>query len=456
MMHSRNPAAVHTVLSKRRVSRSSFALALAAAGALLFATGCQKKDAAPTTLVTVQASTVAQQAITAHVTGDAVLFPLAQAAIAPRITAPVKKYYVQRGSKVKQGELLAILDNKDLAAAEMDSKGGYTQAEAAYQTTTKAAVPEELQKGQLDVAQAKANLDLQQQIVNARQKLFSDGAIPGRDLDTARAALVQAQSTYDIAAQHLAGIQAVSGKASLESEKGQLESAQGKYVGAQAQFSYSEIRSPINGVITDRPLFPGETAQVGTPLLTVMDTSALLAKAHLPQSQAQALKLGSPAEVTVGGIEKPVPGKVTLISPVLDPGSTTVEVWVRVENPKGVIKAGTSARVSIAAQTVPNALTVPASAVVTSTTGQKTVLVIGPDNIAHTHPVTVGLQEGDDVQIMSGLKAGEQVVSVGAYGMDDGTPVKVVAAGADSDDDSSAAKPAAGTAATPAKDGDEK
>ncbi len=444
-------------LSANLSTRWSTGIASAAmAVALLLGMGCQKKDAAPATMVTVQAATAALQSITAHITGDAVLSPLAQAAIAPKITAPVRTYYVQRGSKVRQGELLAVLENKDLAAARMDNQGGYTQAQAVYQTTTKAAVPEELQRAQLDVSQAKANLDLQQKIFDARQKLFSEGAIPGRDLDTARAQLVQARSAYDIAASHLAGLRSVSNKAALESAKGQLQSAEGKFKGAEAQYSYSEIRSPINGVVTDRPLFPGETAQVGMPLLTVMDTSALLAKTHLPQSQVQTLKLGAVAEVSVPGIEKPIPGKVTLISPALDPGSTTVEVWVRIENPKGEIKAGTSVRVSIAAQTIPDALIAPTEAVVTSTTGQKTVMVIGADSIAHARPIGVGISDGDDIQIITGLKAGEQVVTVGAYGMDDGTPVKVGVAGADEDAPGakSDAKPDAGK--TSSKDGDEK
>ena len=435
-------------------TQSSLMHVLAAACALAALAGCQKTPAPPATLVSVQAATVAQQRITSHIAGDAVLTPLAQAAIAPRITAPVKTYYVQRGSKVKAGELLAVLDNKDLAAAAMDSKGGYTQAQAAYQTTTKAAVPEEYQKGQLNVAQAKATLDLQQSIVNARQKLFDEGAIPGRDLDTAKAQLVQAKSAYDIAESHLAGLKAVSREAALKSAQGQLESAQGKYDASRAMFDYSEIRSPINGVVTDRPLFVGETASAGTALLTVMDTSALLAKTHLPQSQVQALKLGAPAEVTVSGLEKPVAGKVTLISPALDPGSTTVEVWVRIENPKGGIKPGTSVRLSIDGETIPNALTVPSAAVVTTTTGQKTVMVIGADSVAHTRPVTVGIQDADNVQIASGLKAGEQVVTVGAYGMDDGTPVKVVAAGAEEEDSKPSADGKAGDSA--AKDSDAK
>ena len=190
---------------------------------------------------------------------------------------------------MQEGELLATLENSDLAAAALDNKGSYTAAQATYDTATKATVAGGLAKAKLDLAQAKANLDLSQSIVNARTELFTQGAIPGRDLDTAKAALVQAQAAYDIAKQHLESLQKVSNKAALENAQGNLDSAKGKYLGAEAQLSYTEIRSPIDGVVTDRPLFAGETAAAGTPLLTVMDTSALIAKLHIAQMQAQQL-----------------------------------------------------------------------------------------------------------------------------------------------------------------------
>ena len=71
--------------------------------------------------------------------------------------------------------------------------------------------------------------------------------------------------------------------------------------GADAQVSYSEIRSPIDGAVTDRPLFAGETAAAGAPLLTIMDTSSLLAKAHIAQNLAQQMKLGDEAQINVPG-----------------------------------------------------------------------------------------------------------------------------------------------------------
>ncbi len=412
--------------------------------ALLLA-GCSKKESTEATAVPVQAAAAQIQPITEHIVTDAVLAPIAQAAISPKITAPVRKFYVQRGAHVKEGQLLATLENKDLAAAVTDNQGTFDAADATYQTTVKAQVPEDYQKAQLDLAQAKANLDLAQSIVNSRQELFNQGAISGRDLDTSKASLVQAQAAYDSAAKHLAGMNQVSHDAALKAAKGNFESAQGKFEGAQAQLSYSEIRSPIKGVVTDRPLYAGETAASGTPLITVMDTSALLAKIHLAQPQAQLLKNGDPASVTVPGLTDPVPGKITLVSPALDPGSTTVEVWVRIENPKGTLRPGTAVHVSIGGRTDPKALVVPSEALVVTTSGKPTVLVIGSDGVAHQTAVTTGISDSGMTQILTGLNTGQQVVTTGAASLDDGTKVQVKPAG--DDDDKSENKPAAGKGA---------
>ncbi len=409
---------------------------LALSSSLFLANGCKKAEDTVAPVVYVQAVHPQRSGISEQITADATLAPLAQAAISPKVTAPVKNFYVQRGSKVKAGELLATLENGDLAAAALDSKGAYTAAQATYDTATGAIAPEDYTRAQLDLAQAKAALDLNQSIVNGRTQLLAQGAIPGRDLDTAKAALVQAQANYDMAKQHLDAVEQVSRKAALENSQGQLTSAKGKYLGAQAQLSYTEIRSPIDGVVTDRPLFAGETAAAATPVITVMDTSALLAKLHIAQMQAQQLTVGAPAAVTIPGVPEPVPAKVTLISPALDPGSTTVEVWLRIENPKGSYRVGTAVHATITGRTVADALAIPAEAVQTAADGvTKSVMLIGPDETAHKHSVILGMQTPESVQVLDGVAPTDMVITTGAYAMDDGTKVTIGTPPSGADDD---------------------
>lgn len=390
--------------------------------------GCSsdKGDQAPT--VSVQAAAVEKTTIQRVITTQAVLFPLQQAAIVPKISAPVQKFLVKRGSPVKEGELLAVLENRDLSAAAQDTKGALDQAQATYETTTAASLPEEIQKAEADEQQAKQALDAQEKIFESRQQLFEQGALPRKELDQSRVDITQARNQHAIAKHHLEALLAIGKQAELKAAAGSLESAKGKYQGAQAQLSYSEIRSPINGVITDRPLYPGEMAAAGTPLLTVMDISSVIAKAHIPQSDAAALRIGDKGTMTVPGIDKPIDGRVTVVSPALDPSSTTVEVWFEARNPKHELKPGTSVQVSITAQTVKDALVVPVNSVLTAPDGSTTVMLAGSDGLAHQQAVKLGIRNGDDVQVVDGLKEGDKVVSSGAYGLPDKTKIKIEAA----------------------------
>ena len=408
--------------------------------------GCKKAgDTAEKPVITVQAVHPEIGSITEDINADATLAPIAQAAILPKVTAPVRKFYVQRGSHVTAGQLVATLENEDLAAAAMDNQGAYTAAQGAYAATTQSTVPEEQTRARLDLEQAKATFDLDNSILQSRKQLLAQGAVPGRDVDTARTTAQQAQAAYDLARLKYEALSKVGTNASLESAKGQLASAKGKYLGAEAQLSYTNIRTPISGIVTDRPLFPGETAAAGTPVVTVMDTSTLIAKLHIAQAQAQQLSVGSSASVSVPGVDEPLEAKVSLISPALDPGSTTVEVWVRVANSMGKLKAGTTAHVTLKGRTAQNALLIPTEAVQRSAEGAgKIVMVVAPDGTTAKRNVTVGIQTAESTQILSGLKPEDTVITTGGYGLDEGTKVKVGPAAAKDSSDSDKADTKAG------------
>jgi HlyD family secretion protein len=391
---------------------------------LIFVSACSKESGEKEPVVPVQVVAVEKTTIEHTVVAEAVLFPLAQSAIVPKISAPVKTFLVTRGSRVHEGELLAVLEHEDLSAAAVDTKGTYDQAQATYEISTGADLPAEMQKAQLEAQAAKQLLDAQQKVYDSRQELFQQGALPRKELDVAGVDLTQARNQYEMAQRHLEAMQAIGKQQTLKSAAGQLESAKGKYLGATAQLSYSEIRSPINGVIADRPLYPGEMAAAGTPLLTVMDVSQVIARAHIPQADAALLKLGDKATITAPGNEQPTEGKITVISPALDPNSTTVEVWVQAKNPEQRLKPGTSVQLAMLARTIPDALVIPAASLLTAADGSTSVIVAGSDNRAHQKPVKVGVRQDNQVQIVEGVQAGDRVVGSGAYGLPDNTRIK--------------------------------
>ncbi len=426
-----------------RKRRGFAAIGFLSVAAMLFTAGCSSDKGEKEPAVTVQVAPVEKTTIQHIISAQAILFPRQQAAIVPKISAPVQKFLVKRGSPVREGQLLAVLENRDLSAATQDTKGALDQAQAAYETTTAASLPEEIQKAEADAQQAQQALDAQQKIFESRQQLFEQGALPRKELDQSRVDFTQAKNQCAIAKKHLDALMAIGKQQELKSAAGQLESAKGKYLGAQAQLSYSEIRSPIDGVITDRPLYPGEMAAAGTPLLTVMDISSVIAKAHIPQSDAAALKVGDKGSMTVPGIEGPIEGRVTVVSPALDPNSTTVEVWFEAKNPKHEFKPGTSVQLSLTAQTVKDALVVPANSILTAPDGSTSVMLSGSDGRAHQSAVRLGIHNGDDVQVIEGVTESDKVISSGAYGLPDKTKIKIAAA-AQAEESPQGSKPAAG------------
>lgn len=383
-------------MEKDRLART---IAVLLAAGILFS-GCGKQQADETTpTVTVQVDAAEKGPIQRKVVTDAVLYPRDQAAIVPKVVSPVKKWYVDKGSHVHAGQLLGELENQDLAGAAAKSQGGYAQAEVTYQM--------QVQKSAQDLKFAKQTLDSAQKFYDGRAALYKEGAVSAKDVDDASVALSSAKNTYDLTQKQY----------DLKVAEGQLSAAKGDTANADAVLSYTKITSPIAGVITDRPYYSGETPAPGTPVITVMDLSQIVARSHIAQLEAASLKVGDPATISVPGQLSQFKGKVTLVSPAVDPNSTTVEVWVQAPNPKGSLRPGTSVRVAMVAETVPQAVVIPQAALLTSPDGLNSVIVLDSDNAPSKKKVKVGIRDSEakTVQVTDGLQGGERVVTVGAF-----------------------------------------
>lgn len=397
-------------------------LAALALGAALGCSGTPPPDPEP--VVTVQTALARLQPITQVVTASGVLFPIQQASLSPKVTAPVRTFYVNRGDRVHKGQLLAVLDNRDLAAAVVSAEGSYDQAKATYASTTTSTLPESIQTASLNVRDTKATLDAQQKLFDSQSKLYQEGAIARKQLDATQVALTAARSAYETAEKHFTNLQATGEAQQRQAAKGQLESSHGQYLGAVAQLQYTRLQSPIDGVIADRAVYPGDIAPAGTPLFIVLDTTKIVVRLHVPQPQAVQLKLGDKATLHIPDLKITFPAKVTVLSPALDPNSTTVEVWVEADNPQGQLQPGTTVEVSMTVRTIPNAIVIPASAILTNSAGKNSVMLVKSDSRAYSQDIETGVREGSSIQVISGLKPGEIVIATGAYGLPDKTKVK--------------------------------
>jgi multidrug efflux pump subunit AcrA (membrane-fusion protein) len=393
----------------------------------LLIAGCSKSkeasegESAPVTPVEVTAAK--RTAIQSVISAEAVLYPLRQANVTPKISAPVARFLVQRGDHVREGQLVAILENRDLVASAQESKQLYEQAQAAYQNTAAATMPDDLTKAQTDVASTRQAMEAAQRAYSNRQALFQQGALARKLVDDANVALVQAQSQFETARQHLSSLEKVGRAEQLRGAQAQVAAAKAHYESAQAQVSYAEVRSPLAGVVSDRPLNIGEMASSGSAIVSVVDVSRAVARASIPVQQAASIRVGRPASISNGNVE--LKGKVTVVSPAVDPNTTTVQVWVEAPNTGERLKLGSTVRISIDAEQIPEAIVVPAAALLPSDEGGEKVMVAGTDGLAHERSVKAGIRAGDDVQILSGVSAGDQVIIQGGLGLDDKAKIRI-------------------------------
>jgi RND family efflux transporter MFP subunit len=269
--------------------------------------------------------------------------------------------------------------------------------------------------------------DAAQKVYSNRVALQAQGALPQRLVDDAKVALAQAQSQYETAQHHLNSLQQVGRSQQLKSAQAQMEAAKAHYDGAQAQVSYAEVKSPMNGIVSDRPVSVGEIASSSSTLISIVDLSRIVARANVSVQQAASLTAGRP--VTIASPAGDLPAVVTVVSPAVDPNTTTVQVWVQAANTGERLKLGSTVQISIDAGEVPDAIVIPVAALLSSDDGGEKVMVAGTDGLAHERAVKLGIRSDDDVQILDGVKAGEQVITEGGLGLDDKAKVQIMKAG---------------------------
>ncbi len=404
---------------------------------LLLLIGCHKeaaKEAENEAPAPVQVEEARKGPIDHIITADAVLYPINQASVTSKISSPIKRVLVNRGDHVKAGQLLAELESRDLTAAAAESKSLVDQAQANYAAATGATMLDEKAKSQADVAYAQQSLEAAKKVYENRAELVKQGALAQKLADDARVAMVQAQSQFDTVQSHLRTLNSTGQREMTRSAQAQIDAAKARHESTSAQLSYAEIRSPIAGIVADRPVYPGEMAASGTPLISIVDITQIVARANIPVKEAQAIKVGSPA--TIRGPEGDIAGRVIVVSPAVNPSTTTVEVWVQAPNPGEKLKPGGTVHVTIKAETLKDVIIVRAAALLNFDEGGLKVMVIGADNTAQERRITIGVRQGENVEIATGLQEGEKVVVAGGLGLENKAKVKIVEAPAhDADED---------------------
>lgn len=210
-------------------------------------------------------------------------------------------------------------------------------------------------------------------------------------------------------------------------QKSTTDLANSELEAAELEYSYTTIRAPFAGKVTQRSVDLGQTVTIGTPLFTVEDISPLLCKIYLPSHLISSIEVGQRAEVFVGGsADSSFVGRVRMISPVVDPSTGTVKVTLELDASGHDVRPGAFADIMMIADTHEGVPAVPRKAVL-SEGGDLYVFAAGSDTVRRIS-VTTGYQQGDLVEVTSGLAPGDSVVVVGHGGVEEGTKIRIVTA----------------------------
>jgi len=218
-------------------------------------------------------------------------------------------------------------------------------------------------------------------------------------------------------------------KSTAENTKYDLDALRAGYDSARLELSYTEIRAPIDGVISARNIKVGNTIGPNDPTFTVTDLDPLLAFVHVPEKEFRRIAPGQNAEVVIdalGGAR--FIGTISRISPTVDPQTGTFRARVEVPDATRTLKPGMFARVNIVYERRQDALQLPRTAIIEAD-GQQSVFVVASGK-AEQRTIETGLANGGWIEVLGGLKGSEQVVTVGQAGLKTGTLVKIVGDGA--------------------------
>jgi RND family efflux transporter MFP subunit len=366
------------------MTRESIGRAALAAGAALVLAACGKesdaaveKPAAGITLGPDAIAVVQTQEIRTGPQLSGSLSAAREAQVRAQASGQVLEVYAEQGQAVRAGQPLARIDASALVDAATSARTG--------------------------VASAQTSLEVARRNYERAQTLNQAGALSDRDLETARAQLSQAQA--------------------------QAAGARSQAASAQKQLGNTSVRSPIDGVVSVRPVNAGDIVQPGAALFTVVDPRSMRLQANVPADQLGALHIGSTVRFTVNGYPgRTFTGTVQRIAPAADPATRQVPVVVTIPNAGGTLVAGLFAQGRVESS-VRQGIQVPVSAV--DERGVAPTVLRLKGGRAERVAVQTGPRdpESETVEITSGLAAGDTVLVGPAVGTAPGTPVRISAAG---------------------------
>ncbi|HEY3439915.1 MAG TPA: efflux RND transporter periplasmic adaptor subunit [Paludibaculum sp.] len=317
--------------------------------------------------------------------------------LSARVMGYLRELKPQAGEMVKAGDVVAILDAKEIET-------GVRQAEAA-RNEARSALPE----ADNAIAAAKAQLDLANSTFQRMKSLLDQKSITSQEFDEVAARQRMAQANHEMA------------RARRQQLEQKIHQADEAVTQATIQRGYTTVTAPFAGIVVERKAEPGMLAAPGVPLLVIEQAGSYRLEAGVEESRLGRMRIGMPVKVELESSEQPLNGRVEEIAPALDAGSRTFTVKIGITG-GGTLRSGMFGRARFAIGEK-SALVVPWTALVEQGQVQKVFVVDG--GVARGRMVTTGAKQGGTVELLSGLNKGEKLVAPVPAKLTDGGKVEV-------------------------------
>ncbi len=381
----------------------------------LAACGCSKTDTAQARGREVSAKPVKVEAVRQETVNRTVelvgtLAAVDQVTISSEADGKVSRILADLGDRVTAGQTLIQIDREKQQYSLEQQKATLARALAQYGAADPQHLPDvektpDVQKASADLVQAKQSFD-------RTSELFKRSLVPKQLLDDAAAALQSKQASYDLSLQTAKNL-----RASIQGSEASMKLA-------DRQLRDTDIRSPFDGYVEKRLVNLGELVKTQMPVMAVVRVDPLKVIAEIPEKMAPWIKDGQAVELHVDAYpDQTFIGKVSRISPAVNTATRAFPFEALVPNKDARLKPGTFARVHIESSKIDNVLTLP-YATMQYRYGVNRVFVVDGDKLA-VRELKVGERLGERIEILSGVKAGEQIAATDVDNLTDGAKVSI-------------------------------
>lgn len=414
--------------------------ALIAMSATACGSGGAEQETAITTAVAVNVQQVQKGSMESYIKVSTQVSANSSVDVIPKAGGTVESLNVEVGDVVRAGDLLFVVDDTDLQISAQTALAGIQQAQASvnsaqaqYNSTVGGSSQSQLDNARTAMDSAKISYDDAVKNLERTKELFSVGGASQTEVEAlessvelARQQYEAAKNQYDLLNNQILKESAAAAAAGVKQAQAGVESARSQYESIQNQIANTRVKAEVGGMVASNNVTVGGTVSVGAPAMTIMDINTVKVVLGVSDEAINQIAIGSTVYVTISAASDEVfEGHVSSIAPAPDNQTMLYPVEVELQNPNHIIKPGMFASAKLVLSSQEGVISLPIDAVVNKN-DESYVFVLQDDNTVKKVIVQTGMTNDENIEIVSGLTEGDQVVVKGQDYLVDGSAVEVV------------------------------